>query len=756
MILHYLKIAFRNLWKYKTHSLISVLCLAVGITFFTVMNLFVSRFTGYRDLPDVERRVEIMGSRSFLNLDNIDYLQSLHIEEMDSLIVGSFSQTDIELSCIDQNQRELPYMAKFQLANERYFPAHNLKIVAGSARMLNENEVVIHEKFARRAFGEENPIGLFIGINKGLEKEYQTYRIAGVVSGKVYSEEIHTDIYFPLTYLPNSAFTVQTTVKEGVSMQAFKKRMNQVYLEPGNEDSHIWTYSLDERYSEAIWIELGGFLIGSLILITGIVNFLKFIIQMFYNRQRELAIRKCVGSGVTGLFFLLFAECFCMMSMALLLSMCISELTYTFASQYMVKEITSWFELTDVYWIQFKVYGMVLAVCLLICLYPVWRIRRTSIINMVMVGTRRHVFRNAMIGIQMAISLLFIGASCIISLVMKETIGSQVSYLSEKEEEHTLMMKVNSIRMGLNQEAILSDIKALPEVESFTKTMFQPGSYISKKYMNDQFSYHVRVVTGMPDYFRFFHIPMQGKEVEAGATNMIYVSKAFNEQLQKDSVQGTVLLDDVEYQIAGVFEHLYKEQAGDTRNLGTAFLPDMPSRGGYIYFRISPHADMKATTDKLTAIIRKYVPETLPLEIQPLSGNGNSYEGTIQMMYYGILIVAFISLLVVALSIYSAISMDTMSRQKEVAIRKINGATPQVIAWLFGRVYILTYLIVFAIVLPLGKQVAIIAFQGFDAPYRWDWAISIFFGMALLIFLITVFKIWQIMHVNPATIIKKE
>ena len=95
MILHYLKIAFRNLWKYKTHSLISVLCLAVGITFFTVMNLFVSRFTGYRDLPDVERRVEIMGPRSFLNLDNIDYLQSLHIEEMDSLIVGSFSQTDI-------------------------------------------------------------------------------------------------------------------------------------------------------------------------------------------------------------------------------------------------------------------------------------------------------------------------------------------------------------------------------------------------------------------------------------------------------------------------------------------------------------------------------------------------------------------------------------------------------------------------------------------------------------------------------------
>ena len=756
MILHYLKIALRNLWKYRTHSLISVLCLAVGITFYTVMSLFVSRFTGYRDLPDVERRVELMGSRSFLTLDNIDYLHSLHIEEMDSLIVGSFSQTNVEVFCIDQHQRELPYLAKFRLANERYFPAHHLRIVAGSARMLNEDEVVIHEKFARRAFGEENPIGLSIGINKGLGKEYKTYRIVGVVSGKVYSEEIHTDIYFPLSYLPNSAFIVQSTIKEGVSIQAFKERMNQVYLEPGNEDSHIWTYTLDERYNEAIWVELGGLLIGSLILITGIVNFLKFIIQMFYNRQRELAIRKCVGSGITGLFFLLFAECFCMMSMALLLSMCLSELTYTFASQYMVEEITSWFELTDVYWIQFKVYLVILVVCLLICLYPVWRIRRTSIIQMVMVGTRRHVFRNAMIGMQMAISILFVGATCIVSFVMKETIGSQVSYLSEKEEEHTLMLKVNSIQMGLNQEAILSDVQALPEVESYTKTMLQPGSRRSMKYMNDMNSYHVAVITGMPDYFRFFRIPMQGKEVEAGASNMVYVSKAFNEQLQKDSVQGTVVLDDVEYQIAGVYDYLYKEQAGSKDYIGTAFVLDMPSRGGYIYFRISPQTDVKAATDKLTTIIRKYVPETLPLEIQSLSDNGKSYENTMQMMYYGILIVAFISLLVVALSIYSAISMDTMSRQKEVAIRKINGATPKVIAWLFGRIYILTYLIVFAVVLPLGKQVAIIAFQEFEAPYRWDWAIGIFFGIALLIFLVTAFKIWEIMHVNPASIIKKE
>ena len=37
MILHYLKVALRNLLKYKTHSFISALCLAVGIVCYTCL-----------------------------------------------------------------------------------------------------------------------------------------------------------------------------------------------------------------------------------------------------------------------------------------------------------------------------------------------------------------------------------------------------------------------------------------------------------------------------------------------------------------------------------------------------------------------------------------------------------------------------------------------------------------------------------------------------------------------------------------------
>lgn len=693
--------------------------------------------------------------KRWLTLEEIDYLHSLHIEEMDSLIVGSMSvQGDI--GCIDANQLELPYIASYMRANKHYLKAYGLEVVAGDVSLHKKDEVVISEKFARRVFGDENPIGMSIRLPALREGDLEVYRIAGVVSGKELNDYRYAEIYFPLSALPQFSLSVEAIVKPGVDMQAFKQRMGEVLLEPGNPESFVDIIDYTSRYQEFFWIELVGLCIGSLILLSGLVNFLKFIIQMFYNRQRELAIRKCVGSGIGGLFVLLFSECFCMMTMALLVSMCLSEMCYVFAQHFLLEEFTQFFQLSDIYWIQFKTYIMVLLVCLFICLYPVWRIRQTSVIRMVMVGTRRHIFRNAMIGLQMAISLLFVGGAIVTVLVVNETWSNTISYLTDEEEEHILMLEVNTGRMDRNMDAILSDIKELPEVESYTYSSIKIGEgYGGAKYVNEERSWYVRTMYGSPDYFRFFNVPMQGKEVDPNATNMAYVSRSFYEQLQKDSVTGNVVLDGRSYQIAGVYEMLHKEKRNpDNQYVGSAFLVD--KNDVYHYFRFNSQVDVQECMKRLETICRKYVPETLPLNIHLLSDAGKTVERTVLTVCYAFLILGFISLLVVVLSIYSAISMDTISRQKEVAIRKINGATPNIIAWMFGRIYVLTYLIVFVLVLPFGRLAAVTVFQEFNAPYRWDWVVGIFVSVAMLIFVVTAFKIYRIMHINPAKIIKKE
>ena len=46
MIQHYLKTAIRNLLKYKTHSIISAICLSVGMTCFSIIHFFINEIDG--------------------------------------------------------------------------------------------------------------------------------------------------------------------------------------------------------------------------------------------------------------------------------------------------------------------------------------------------------------------------------------------------------------------------------------------------------------------------------------------------------------------------------------------------------------------------------------------------------------------------------------------------------------------------------------------------------------------------------------
>ena len=121
-------------------------------------------------------------------------------------------------------------------------------------------------------------------------------------------------------------------------------------------------------------------------------------------------------------------------------------------------------------------------------------------------------------------------------------------------------------------------------------------------------------------------------------------------------------------------------------------------------------------------------------------------------------VAGIVSLLLVILSIYSAISMDTVSRQKEVAIRKINGATPKVIALLFGKTYLIIYVLTFCCVYPILRLTLaeLAADTTLGNIYSWDKGMLLFLAIALLIFLVTAYKIYEMMHLNPANIVKKE
>ena len=173
------------------------------------------------------------------------------------------------------------------------------------------------------------------------------------------------------------------------------------------------------------------------------------------------------------------------------------------------------------------------------------------------------------------------------------------------------------------------------------------------------------------------------------------------------------------------------------------------------YCRSAPPADSAETIQKMNNIIHKYAPSTLPSSLHQLTDEKFNRLAHIETTGVLATVLAFISILLVVFSIYSAISLDTQNRQKEMAIRKINGATPKDIAILFGKSYALIFVLSYLFVYPLGRYLLTQVFY-VDAGSNWDWPIIVLVVMVALIVSVTAYKIREIMHINPALIVKKE
>lgn len=116
-----------------------------------------------------------------------------------------------------------------------------------------------------------------------------------------------------------------------------------------------------------------------------------------------------------------------------------------------------------------------------------------------------------------------------------------------------------------------------------------------------------------------------------------------------------------------------------------------------------------------------------------------------------------VSLAITLLGVYSAITLDTERRRREVALRKVHGARFKNILWLFGRRYFYLLVIPAALAFPLVGLILSILKKSYsvfiDLGFLF-WA-GIFFGIALLVVLTVLWRILQVAHTCPANEIAK-
>ena len=177
----------------------------------------------------------------------------------------------------------------------------------------------------------------------------------------------------------------------------------------------------------------------------------------------------------------------------------------------------------------------------------------------------------------------------------------------------------------------------------------------------------------------------------------------------------------------------------------------------HCYVKCVP-AQKKEVGNAIENILRDRLPENVEVKVQTMWDDIRQYQSLVFELRTLVGFLALVTLTIVLLGVYAAITLDTENRQKEVAIRKINGAGMKDIVLLFARLYATLLVVTFVLAIPVISVLA----KEFSQLYTVfiDMGIGfyacVFLCITLIVSLTVGFRIYRITQINPAMIIKKE
>lgn len=347
LLQHSFKISFRNFKKYRSSFLINLLGLSTGLAcvlfiFLWVQDeLAIDQFHAnesrlYQLMENVDQsggmitRTTTAGPTSPALMEDFPEIEravSLTWDSSDAFFVGKKSVT-----------------ADGHYAHEGFFKMFSWEIIAGNPdELLNApNKIVISESFAKKLFGEADPIGQTI--------EYRgedPVIVSGVFEDIPESSTIRFEYILPFTKFfnenewsqnwYNTAFSTYILFKEGADVEAFNKKVYDYVREKteGNSNHRSpFVTPFGERYLFGKYengLRAGGRIefvqmfsaIALFILLIACINFMNLSTARASRRMKEIGVKKAVGAARKSLIIQFLSESILLMSISMVVALLI-------------------------------------------------------------------------------------------------------------------------------------------------------------------------------------------------------------------------------------------------------------------------------------------------------------------------------------------------------------------------------------------------------------------------------------------------
>ena len=155
-------------------------------------------------------------------------------------------------------------------------------------------------------------------------------------------------------------------------------------------------------------------------------------------------------------------------------------------------------------------------------------------------------------------------------------------------------------------------------------------------------------------------------------------------------------------------------------------------------------------------IIREYLPATVDYHINNLYDEISLRSRIMKTALAALGIAALFSLIITMLGVYTAVSYDVKRKRKEIAIRKINGATRKDIIRQFAKLYAVLLILSGLLSVLLYRFIMINLFKNSVTKYPFNTLSEVVIWLLLvLVVTLTIFtQIQKAVSENPADVIK--
>ena len=796
MLLHNLKVALRNILKYKVQTLGSILSLAIGMVTLATVHSFLQNFrmASINHEPYYDRvynlRFDSIQKRQSDNSIRIngDIVRAVKanggprcIEQGPYAPNGMLTGGWAEFTLNGKTRRKMQLDAVPLDRNYPNFVGIRSAITGEKIKVLGPHDAIINEKQAKQIFGDKNPVGASIHLSKGCGN-YQLRLV------DVYQDLSLTELdmsFSALFYSPceledmdlNQFYAVNLYVvlKEGCTPQQLKAEVNSRLKPLGLK---VKTEKLKDRLSEeystvAIACSIT-YLIGSLILLAAIIGFLRMQTQLFWMRRREISLRITNGATRLQLFSMFATEVVVIVLVAYFVALLMGSWICDYLARPQFAEITSELGTISHLYLYSLVIGLVV---MMLCLAIIWVVlsricKHTQALESGMRRSHNHWFRNTMLGVQVMISMFFLGVTfCLLCWVGKIADFNHIPD-DERAYEQSLFLQTNAAENGQRLRDRLIhlpqverwipyawgfwQVNELAENEEFSKAAWQGDPYAS---YNNVTNYKIRT-TSDTSYLDFFKIKVNWKP-KANRKKCILVNEELYKQMRQHHVAPNDILtvDEMDsYQIAGTFQSIPYQGSFKTDIYSFIVIDPKEAYGATHYILVAKPGEYKEMQIAVDRMIQKLEPAV----VKPMASNLRDYM-VIEMLALEILqniawILAIVSLAICLISIFSTVMLDTQTRKKEVAIRKVNGALTKDITKLFGRTYLVITLIamVFAVVAILLFHIVLSqTFEMVEINPAFPISLSVVIVIGFIAAIIAC-QVRKIMKVDPSEILAKE